>query len=348
MDDNTDEFGIPFKKERFAFYKFLNTHKGIEVNENDLENFNKELFSKAIEIGVPGWMALTYIKSHIKSYVKVTKANINEVNSDNLNISSTKSNIYSSNVDENKVSLNNNDELNLFIEDVIKWNNNKDYLLTVKYCEDKEKKIPNLFENITLTNKYLWALYKDGVSIYSLKLRETKIQVLERILKKTNNSDKLNHDTIGLFYLEAGEENNDIRLLKKALQYFQSHNYNDKELGNKRIKRIQELIKLKPLGLSTTLEVQFKNGNYTKLWKVNCFVNEPYYDYKGKLSSWKNSNPTFYIPSNGIITEKGAIAFIKAKWEDIYTYTASSWKKNGKRELDKTKIEIIEINEIVL
>jgi hypothetical protein len=179
-------------------------------------------------------------------------------------------------------------------------------------------------------------------------LRETKIQVLERILKKANNSSTLNHDTIGLFYLEAGEENNDLALLEKALNYFKSHDYNDKELGNKRINNIQISIKLKSLGINSILEEQFKNGNYTKLWKVNCFVNEPYY-WNKKINKWKTSNPVFYLPSSGIITEKGAIAFIKAKWEDIYTYTIkfSSWKKEGGKELDKTKIEIIEINEII-
>ena len=106
--------------------------------------------------------------------------------------------------------------------------------------------------------------------------------------------------------------------------------------------------KLKSLGINSILEEQFKNGNYTKLWKVNCFVNEPYY-WNKKIDKWKTSNPVFYLPSNGIITEKGAIAFIKAKWEDIYTYTIknSSWKKEGGKELDKTKIEIIEINEII-
>jgi hypothetical protein len=248
----------------------------------------------------------------------------------------------------NNDNLNNNAELNEFYEDVIRWNNNKDYIFTVKNCEEKEKKYPNLFENISLTNKYLWALYKDGVSIYSLKLKETKIQVLERILKKINNSDKLNHDTIGLFYLEAGKDNNDLAFLEKALKYFKSHDYNDKEFGNKRINNLQMLIKLKSLGINSTLEEEFINGNYTKLWKVNCFVNEPFY-WNGKLERWINSNPIFYIPSNGIMTEKGAIAFIKAKWKVINTYTIdnSSWEKRGGKELDKTKIEIIEINEIV-
>jgi hypothetical protein len=248
----------------------------------------------------------------------------------------------------NNDNLNNNAELNEFYEDVIRWNNNKDYIFTVKNCEEKEKKYPNLFENISLTNKYLWALYKDGVSIYSLKLKETKIQVLERIFKKINNSDKLNHDTIGLFYLEAGKDNNDLAFLEKALKYFKSHDYNDKEFGNKRINNLQMLIKLKSLGINSTLEEEFINGNYTKLWKVNCFVNEPFY-WNEKLQKWINSNPIFYIPSNGIMTEKGAIAFIKAKWKVINTYTIdnSSWKKRGGKELDKTKIEIIEINEIV-
>jgi hypothetical protein len=56
--------------------------------------------------------------------------------------------INSSNI-VNKDTLNSTDELNQFIGDVIRWNNDKDYILTVKNCEEKEKKFSNLFENIS-------------------------------------------------------------------------------------------------------------------------------------------------------------------------------------------------------
>jgi hypothetical protein len=67
------------------------------------------------------------------------------------------------------------------------------------------------------------------------------------------------------------------------------------------------------------------------------------------LTEWSNSNTKFHIPSNGIITEKGAVAFIKANWFDIHIFCIDkNWKKRGYwQSLDKTKIEIIEINEIV-
>jgi hypothetical protein len=115
--------------------------------------------------------------------------------------------------------------------------------------------------------------------------------------------------------------------------------------------------KLKSLGLNPKLEAQFKNGNYTKLWKVNCYLSEPIY-LKGnlKIETWRDSNVNFYVPSNGILNEKNAIAFIKANWSN-YKYKDfifdKSWRSKGGKydgydlvDFDKRKIEIIEINEI--
>jgi hypothetical protein len=116
------------------------------------------------------------------------------------------------------------------------------------------------------------------------------------------------------------------------------------------------LIKLKSLGINSTLEEGFKNGNHTKLWKVNCYLSEPTY-LKGnlKIEQWRDSNVNFYVPSNGILNEKNAIAFIKANWNNYKDFICDkSWRSKGYKfdsyslvDFDKRKIEIIEINEIV-
>ncbi len=222
----------------------------------------------------------------------------------------------------------------------------KKYQEVINEAELAEIGDDDFFKDSFIADKYLWSLMvRDLNKAY---------KEIDRITNITSDKSKI-QDSVGMIYAKKGEENNDLNLLKKALQCFQSYDYSDKEFGTNRINNVQEKInilsiqnKLKSLGINSILEEQFKNGNYTKLWKVNCFVNEPYY-WNKKIDKWKTSNPVFYLPSNGIITEKGAIAFIKAKWEDIYTYTIknSSWKKEGGKELDKTKIEIIEINEII-
>jgi hypothetical protein len=222
----------------------------------------------------------------------------------------------------------------------------KKYQEVINEAELAEIGDDDFFKDSFIADKYLWSLY---VEDFKKAYKE-----IDRITKITSDKSKI-QDIVGMIYARKGVENNDLNLLKNALQCFQSHDYSNKEFGTNRINNVQEKInnliiqnKIKSLGINSILEEQFKNGNYTKLWKVNCFVNEPYY-WNKKIDKWKTSNPVFYLPSNGIITEKGAIAFIKAKWEDIYTYAIknSSWKKEGGKELDKTKIEIIEINEII-
>ena len=114
--------------------------------------------------------------------------------------------------------------------------------------------------------------------------------------------------------------------------------------------------KLKSLGLNPKLEAIFKNGNYTKLWKVNCYLSEPTYA-KGnlKIDRWSDSNVNFYVPSNGILNERNAIAFIKANWNNYEDLLFdNSWRSKGRKydsyslvDFDKRKIEIIEINEIL-
>ena len=60
------------------------------------------------------------------------------------------------------------------------------------------------------------------------------------------------------------------------------------------------------------------------------------------------------MPSNGILNEKNAIAFIKANWNNYKDFICDkSWQSKGFKydsyslvDFDKRKIEIIEINEI--
>ena len=172
---------------------------------------------------------------------------------------------------------------------------------------------------------------------------------------------------IGRIYQEKGTKTNDLTLLNKALHCFKSYNYSADKYYEEEIKNVQEIIngivsnsnkeleaKLKSLGVNSEIIKQFTNNDYKKLWKVSCLITEPYYNYiKNTISNWQNSNPNFFIPSNGIINEKGAVAFIKANWTNIYVYRVDKyWEKIGSdcdkfKSFDKTKIEIIEINEIV-
>lgn len=217
----------------------------------------------------------------------------------------------------------------------------KKYKESIDEAETAELLFEDFFEDSFIAKDYLWALMIQNL--------DKAYEEIDRIIKITRNKSKI-QDSVGMIYAKKGDENSDLNLLKKALQCFQSYDYSsesDIEFRTKRLNYVQNLLiqnKLKSLGINSNILEQFKKGNYTKLWKVNCFVSETYLDYQ-KMISFKNSKPTFYIPSSGIITEKGAVAFIKANWYNMSEYSTNNWNSYG--SLGKTKIEIIEINEIV-
>jgi hypothetical protein len=217
-------------------------------------------------------------------------------------------------------------------------------------AEKAEIKFKDFFKDSIIANKYLISLMKEDL--------QKAYKEIDRITQITDDKTKIQH-SVGLIYAKKGDENNDLNLLKKALQCFQSLVFSNKEFGISNINNLQEKIntltiqnKLKSLGVNSDLIIKFTDNNYKKIWKASCLITEPYYDYKNTISRWENSNPIFFIPSNGIITEKGAIAFIKANWNDIYIYCVDkNWNKKGNKwdefkSFDKTKFEIIEIEEI--
>lgn len=227
------------------------------------------------------------------------------------------------------------------------------YQAVVEEAELAEILYEDFFKDSFIANIYLWSLMVRDL--------EKAFKEIDRIKKIT--SDKIFiQDAVGMIYAKKGDENNDLNLLNKALQCFQLYDYSDKEIGTKRINYVQKLLiqnKLKALGLTEELQEQFKNGNYTKLWKANCYLSEPTYlkDLKGnlKIETYRDSNVNFYVPSNAILKEQNAIAFIKANWKSYEDFICDkSWRSNGYKyngwnlvDFDKRKIEIIEISEIV-
>lgn len=254
----------------------------------------------------------------------------------------------------------------------------KKYQELVDEAELGELEYEDIFKDTDIAKKYLWSLMEVDL--------ERAYKEIDRITKIASDEVMLN-DTIGVIYKKKGEKNQDLNLLEKALNCFQSYYYfySNKEFATNRINNVQEIInkinsnnnkeleakkiseeakkvfpgsllnqeKLKSLGVNSEIIKQFTNNDYKKLWKVSCLITEPYYNYQNTISSWQNSNPNFFIPSNGIINEKGAVAFIKANWTNIYVYRVDKyWEKKGRncdkfKSFDKTKIEIIEINEII-
>lgn len=246
------------------------------------------------------------------------------------------------------------------------WSDDK-YLECINEVKKAESLFKDLFKDSTTAIKYLWSLWKVDV--------EKAYEEIDRVTNIVEDKSSL-QQVIGLIYQEKGTKTNDLTILNKALHCFKSED-SDSYIEEK-IKDVQEIInrivsnsnkeleatkvfsgkslnqeKLKSLGVNSEIIKQFTNNDYKKLWKVSCLITEPYYNIKNTISSWQNSNPNFFIPSNGIINEKGAVAFIKANWTNIYVYRVDKyWEKKGSncdkfKSFDKTKIEIIEINEIV-
>jgi ribosomal protein S25 len=245
----------------------------------------------------------------------------------------------------------------------------KKYLECITEFKKAESLFKDLFKDSATAENYLWSLMEVDL--------EKAYEEINRVTNIVEDKSKL-QNIFGQIYQKKGTKTNDLTILNKALHCFKSHNFWDKSKGEERIKNVQEIInrivsnsnkeleatkvfsgtslnqeKLKSLGVNSEIIKQFTNNDYKKLWKVSCLITEPYYNYKNTISNWQNSNPNFFIPSNGIINEKGAVAFIKANWTNIYVYRVDKyWEKKGSncdkfKSFDKTKIEIIEINEIV-
>jgi hypothetical protein len=338
MFENAD--GIePFKREKDEFYKYLKINKkDIEVNRNELESLNKELFAKAREIGLLEFIAKIYIDSHIKRYVKIIESNIENstnINSEKLNTTSTELNISSNKVIENKESLNDD-----YIKNINKYYDSKSWALLINDAKTAEKNNPLFFQNTVMARRYLWALYIED--------EDEAFREVERINKIASDKSLLN-DTIGLIYSYVGEKTNDLDLLKKSLYCFQSHIYNNKELGLERINKITKIInsvkkekKLELLGVNSSLIKQISNNEFKKIWKVNYLINSKSDGYVRQYT------PMIFIPTNGELTSKGAVAFLKAK-SGLLGYNLSEYLKIGEKYPtinDKSKIEIIDFYEI--
>jgi hypothetical protein len=246
------------------------------------------------------------------------------------------------------------------------WSDDK-YLECINEVKKAESLFKDLFKDSNTAIKYLWSLWKVDV--------EKAYEEIDRVTNIVEDKSSL-QQVIGLIYQEKGTKTNDLTILNKALHWFKS--CDSDSYYEEKIEYVQEIInrivsnsnkeleakkvfsgkslnqeKLKSLGVNSEIIKQFTNNDYKKLWKVSCLITEPYYNIENTISSWQNSNPNFFIPSNGIINEKGAVAFIKANWTNIYVYRVDKyWEKKGSncdkfKSFDKTKIEIIEINEIV-
>lgn len=247
------------------------------------------------------------------------------------------------------------------------WDYGK-YLECINEVKKAESLFKDLFKDSNTAKNYLWSLMEVDV--------EKAYEEIDRVTNIVEDKCSRLQLVIGLIYQDKGTKTNDLTILNKALHWFKS--CDSDSFYEKKIEYVQEIInrivsnsnkeleatkvfsgkslnqeKLKSLGVNSEIIKQFTNNDYKKLWKVSCLITEPYYNIKNTISSWQNSNPNFFIPSNGIINEKGAVAFIKANWTNIYVYRVDKyWEKKGSncdkfKSFDKTKIEIIEINEIV-
>lgn len=206
-------------------------------------------------------------------------------------------------------------------------------------------------KNIELPNKNINeydSLFNEAIDLV-LKHKEFSIDFLKIKLKLGSNRALRIYDQL--------IDSNKIpkQILKKI-----SGNEKNIECIDSKLENRPDIVKkkLQSLNVNSLFIEEFIKNEYKKLWKVNCFISEPFYSclssQNNKLISWRNSNNSFFIPSVGIISEKGAIAFIKSNWIEIYKFSEDKyWKKSGGdgysvKAIDKTKIEIIEIFEIEL
>ncbi len=354
---------IPFGKEFGQFSKYCeDNYKNIVINESELENFKNKLFPKGIEYGLPGWMSLMVIKQHIEKHaivmpVSSKKVNLNkekETNTSNNFQNLSAESIENSNESkqlttvqkiEEEVSIN---VINLYFKDEI-------YGLVVDEAESAEKVNPQFFQNSIIADKYLRSLMNTDL--------EKAVLEIERVLEIAKDKTKILFTAASIF-TKKGEKSKDIKLLKKGLEYYQSYNFSDLEIKTKRINYVQKLIseieldnQFEKIGLSRDFIEFFKENEYVKIFKVSCYLSEPQYARGNKsIDKWVDSNLTFFIPAKSAITDKNAVAFLKANWDKYRLFRSdSNWRSKGYLydyydlvSFDKRKIEVFEFYEILI
>jgi hypothetical protein len=243
-----------------------------------------------------------------------------------------------------------------FKDDLVKLYKDKKYKELISAIEKKETIAEDVLRDSNIADKYLWSLYQVDLTKAFGKI--------DYLLKVVDDTSKL-QDSIGVIYKHKGDETDNLDLLYKALECFQIYHYSDLEFRDNRIKKLQDVITkkkinlynntLKELGYSSDFIDFYNNNNYTKIWKVSCYLSEPVY-LRGniKIEKWIDSNITFHVPSVGQITKRNAVAFIKANWSNYEIFISDkSWKSKGAWydsytlwDFDRRKIEIIELLEI--
>jgi hypothetical protein len=109
----------------------------------------------------------------------------------------------------------------------------KKYQELVDEAELGELEYEDIFKDTDIAKKYLWSLMEVDL--------EKAFKEIDRIRKIASDEVLLN-DTIGVIYKKKGEKNQDLNLLKKALNCFQSYYYSNKEFGTNRVNNVQEII----------------------------------------------------------------------------------------------------------
>jgi hypothetical protein len=344
---------IPLQNEKLLLRNLLKEYKNIEVSDKlEFEILNKNLLSKAIEFGLPEWLAITIIQEHLKEYVRIAGEIIEKKPKvENIYLTGQKYIINQNSVNESKENTNYNqksidssksieDINNDCIKSINYYYESNDYRMVTIQAGAAEISNKLFFQNSLMAKKYLW-------SMMNYDIEKAYVEV-DRILKIVIDNKEL-QDTIGMIYRKKGEKTKDLNLLKNALQYFQSNNYYDKEFGLERINNTIKIInsvkierKLELLGVNSSLIKQISNNEFKKIWKVNYLINSKHDGFVYQYT------PMIFIPTNGELTSKGAVAFLKAK-SGLLGYGLSEYLKIGEKYPtinDKSKIEIIDFYEI--
>jgi hypothetical protein len=352
---------IPFGKEYGQFSKYCKDNYSdiILVNESELENFKKKLFSEGIEHGLPGWMSLMVIKQHIEKEVVICpimskKVNLKkETNTSNDFQDQSAQSIENTNPIESKQSTTvKKIEGDESIDVINQYFKTECYYLVVDEAQSAEKVNPQFFQNSIIADKYLRSLLNTDL--------EKAVLEVDRVLEIAQDKTKI-LSTAASIFTKKGEKSKDVKLLKKGLECYNSHNFLDLEIKTKRINYVQKLIseiqfenKLNSLGISEGFLEYYKENNYIKIYKLSCYLSEPQYARDRKsIKEWKDSNLSFFIPAKSSITDKNAVAFIKANWDKYRLFCSDiNWRSKGCYDyydlgsFDKRKMEVIEFYEI--
>lgn len=200
-------------------------------------------------------------------------------------------------------------------------------------------------EIININFEELDNLFNEALELV-MKHQELSLDFLKTKLKLgTNRATRL---------LEQLKKSNKIPIGIIENQIFDKK-INDSLNKDKEFNQIIFRKKLDSLGLNPSMINQFIEKKYNKLWKANCYLSEPTYQ-KGNINigNWRDSNINFYVPSNGILNENNAIAYIKANWKNYKDFIVDkSWNSKGFKfdsyslvDFDKRKIEIVELVEL--